>query len=69
MRLAARDIVRAWDWGQDKHAVDRALVLLALAHPELSHDALADLTVGQRNGRLLALRERTLGPALRRGDQ
>jgi hypothetical protein len=65
MRLAARDIVRAWDWGQDKHPVDRALILLALACPELGQDALADLTVGQRNGRLLALREHTLGPSLR----
>jgi hypothetical protein len=65
MRLSTRDIVRAWDWGQDKHPVDRALILLALACPELSHDTLADLTVGQRNGRLLALRERTLGPTLR----
>ena len=64
MRLSARDIVRAWDWGQDKHPVDRALALLALACPELGPDALADLTVGQRNGRLLALRERTLGPTL-----
>lgn len=65
MSLSARDIVRAWDWGQDKHPVDRALILLALAYPELSHDALADMTVGQRNGRLLALRERTLGTTLR----
>ncbi len=65
MKLSARDIVRAWDWGQDKHPVDRALALLALACPDLSYDALADLTVGQRNGRLLALREQALGPQLR----
>ncbi|HRC75716.1 MAG TPA: hypothetical protein PLO33_08555, partial [Kouleothrix sp.] len=62
MKLSARDIVRAWDWGQDKHPVDRALALLALACPDLSYDALADLTVGQRDGRLLALREQALGP-------
>jgi hypothetical protein len=65
MSLSARDIVRAWDWGRDKHAVDRALVLLALAEPNQDSVPLADLSVGQRNGRLLTLRERLLGPTLR----
>lgn len=65
MSLSARDIVRAWDWGRDKHPVDRALVLLALAQPEVGRDALADLSVGQRNGRLLALRAALLGPTMR----
>lgn len=65
MSLSARDIVRAWDWGRDKHPVDRALVLLALAEPERGREALADLSVGQRNGRLLALREALLGPTVR----
>lgn len=65
MMLTARDIVRAWDWGRDKHPVDRALVLLALAQPEQGREALADLSVGQRNGRLLALRQALLGPTMR----
>lgn len=65
MSLAARDIVRAWDWGRDKHPVDRALVLLALARPDQSREELAGLSVGQRNGRLLDLREALLGPTLR----
>jgi len=63
-RLSARDIVQVWDWGQDKHPIDRAVLLLALAQPELTPAQVAALTVGQRNGRLLALRELTLGSTL-----
>lgn len=62
--LTASDVVRAWEAGRSRHPVDRGLLLLALACPELSWEHLADLSVGQRNGRLLGLREATLGPAL-----
>lgn len=63
--LSAHDIVQVWEWGQDKHPVDRALALLALACPELAPEQLQSLTIGQRNSRLLALREKTLGPTLK----
>jgi T4 bacteriophage base plate protein len=63
--LSANDILQLWEWGQDKHPVDRALGLLRLACPELPPEELQSLTIGQRNSRLLALRERTLGPALK----
>jgi hypothetical protein len=63
-RLSAREIVQAWDWGQDKHSVDRAVLLLALAQPELTPAQVAALTIGQRNSRLLMLRAKTLGPAM-----
>ncbi len=62
--LSAYDVVRAWEWGQDKHPVDRALLLLTLAQPELTIVQAASLTVGQRNAQLLTLREKTLGPVL-----
>jgi hypothetical protein len=62
--LSARDIVQAWEWGQEQHLIDRALLLLTLAQPELSLSQAAALTVGQRNVRLLTLREQTLGPRL-----
>jgi hypothetical protein len=62
--LSAHDIVRLWEWGQDKHPVDRALMVLSLAQPELSGPELAGLSVGQRNARLLTVRERTLGARL-----
>jgi hypothetical protein len=63
-RLSAHDIVRVWDWGQEKHALDRALLLLALAEPKLTPAQIATLSIGQRNTRLLTLRGKTLGAAL-----
>lgn len=62
--LTASDVVRAWETGRDRHSVDRALVLLALGYPDHGWDDLAGLSIGQRNGRLLDLREVTLGAKL-----
>ena len=62
--LSAQEILEIWEWGQDKHPVDRALCLLALTEPELTIEQIASLTIGQRNRRLLSLREKILGPKL-----
>lgn len=62
--LAASDILRVWEWGRNRHAVDRALVVLALAEPDARPDAIATLTVGQRDARLLAVRDATFGSRL-----
>lgn len=62
--LSAYDLVQVWEWGQHKHPVDCALGLLTLAQPELNSKQVARLSVGQRNTRLLWLREQTLGPTL-----
>jgi hypothetical protein len=59
--LAANDIVMAWEYGRDKHPVDRALLFLTLAYPEMSPDTLRSFTIGQRNTLLLDLRGKTLG--------
>lgn len=63
--LSANDIVQIWEWGQNKHPVDRALALLGLACPDLMPEQLQNLTIGQRNSRLLTLREKTLGQRLK----
>lgn len=63
--LCAPEILQVWEWGQDKHPVDRALALLGLAYPELAPEQLRHLTIGQRNSRLLSLREKTFGPVLK----
>lgn len=60
--LTANDIVTAWEYGRDKHPVDRALLFLTLACSETPPAALRRLTVGQRNLLLLDLRSKTLGP-------
>jgi hypothetical protein len=62
--LTAREIIQVWEWGQDKHPLDRARGLLLLAQPELSAEQVTALSIGQRNARLLALRGLTLGPQL-----
>jgi len=62
--LSAHDLLEVWEVGEDQHPLDRALTLLAVACPELTWDELAALSIGQRDARLLTLRERTSGPKL-----
>jgi hypothetical protein len=62
--LADEQLVRLWELGEGRHAVDRALLLLLAADPEATLDDVAQLTVGQRNYRLLQLRAGTFGPKL-----
>src|SRR5215211_2010337 len=62
--LSAHDLLKVWEVGEDQSPVDRALTILAAACPELTRDELAELSVGQRDARLLSLRERTSGPRL-----
>lgn len=62
--LTAADIITIWDQGQALHPLDRALLLLSYALPGASPADLRRLTVGQRNGRLLHLRQITLGDDL-----
>lgn len=62
--LSAYDLLRVWEAGEDRHPLDRALILLAAVYPELTWEELAELSVGQRDARLLTLRERAFGPTL-----
>ena len=54
--LSPQKILDVWEAGRQQHELDRALTLLAAAYPELSRDELADLTIGERDARLLRLR-------------
>jgi hypothetical protein len=62
--LSAPELLRVWEWGLAQPAAQRALALLAAACPHSSHDALAKLCIGQRDARLLTLREWAFGPQL-----
>jgi hypothetical protein len=62
--LSAQDLLEIWELGEEQHPLDRALTILAAACPELTWDELASLSIGQRDARLLALRERTYGQRL-----
>ncbi len=62
--LSARELLEVWEVGETQHPVDRALTLLAAAHPDRSRGDLAELSLGERDARLLALRESLFGSAL-----
>jgi hypothetical protein len=62
--LSAAQLLDAWEQGLSEPAYRRALPLLAAASAESSFDAVAALTVGERDRWLLTLREWTFGSEL-----
>lgn len=62
--LSAIELLNVWDTGWDKSPAERALALLVAACPDETSNALAHLSVGERDSRLLTLREYTFGPQL-----
>lgn len=62
--LSAVELLDIWERGFSRSTAQQALLLLAIACPELSRDDLARLSIGDRDRRLLRLREWTFGPAL-----
>jgi predicted RNA-binding Zn-ribbon protein involved in translation (DUF1610 family) len=54
----------AWERGRQQTPLERGLTLLALASPGEDPDALAALCIGERDRRLLELREALFGPRL-----
>lgn len=54
-------LLAAWEHGRPRGAPERAVALLAAAHPECEPAALAALPVGRRDELLLALRARLFG--------
>jgi hypothetical protein len=62
--LSAADMVRVWERGTGRHPIDRALAILAVADAGAGCTSPGDLPLGERNRRLLAIRERTFGDAL-----
>ncbi|HER34044.1 MAG TPA: phage baseplate protein [Halothiobacillaceae bacterium] len=55
-------LLEVWEQGAAQPAPQQALLLLGAAFPEESADALAQLSIGQRNALLLTLREWLFGP-------
>jgi T4 bacteriophage base plate protein len=60
--LSAVELLDVWERGLTQSPVERALTVLAAACTEASIEALAQLSIGQRDGLLLTLREWTFGP-------
>lgn len=59
--LSAERVLDVWEQGQGHGLTVRALALLAAASPEAAWEDLGALPLGERDCRLLALREETLG--------
>jgi hypothetical protein len=62
--LNAIALLAAWEDGAAQLPVRRALILLAAACPEKSADEWAKATIGERDRRLLSLREQLFGERL-----
>lgn len=63
--LSASELLSLWERGLPQQPAERALTLLGAASPAASPDALAQLSIGVRDARLLRLRERTFGTQLK----
>lgn len=62
--LSASELLAVWERGLSQSSIQRALTLLEAACPEISPDRLVNLSIGQRDGLLLSLRERIFGSQL-----
>lgn len=63
--LSAGELLTVWEHGVGQSPSQRALALLAIACAEdASRDRIERLSIGERDERLLGLRERTFGPRL-----
>jgi hypothetical protein len=62
--LSASELLSLWERGLPLNGAERALALLCATSAEASPEALARLSIGARDARLLRLRERTFGPQL-----
>jgi uncharacterized protein (UPF0212 family) len=63
--LSASELLSVWELGSRQLPLERAFTMLAVVCPEISSESLARLTIGQRDARLLALREMTFGSEIR----
>jgi hypothetical protein len=62
MKIWSRqDLLEVWERGASRHALDRALLLLASARLDVRLGELADVAIGDRDRALLALRAANFG--------
>lgn len=57
-------MLKVWEWGQNRHPLDRSLALLSLARPDLGWEQLSHLTLGRRERDLFLLYRATFGPVI-----
>lgn len=64
MSLTQQRLLEIWELGRNQHPLDQALTILSAVSTEQSRKELAELSIGQRDRLLLALRERLFGKTL-----
>jgi|WetSurMetagenome_2_1015567.scaffolds.fasta_scaffold149055_2 hypothetical protein len=62
--LTASNLLDVWERGLTHRTTQRSIDLLCLAYPELSREQLNQLPIGDRDARLLSIREALFGPRL-----
>jgi len=62
--LSCADLLTVWEQGSGLHSIDRALLLLMRGCRECTHEALAQVSLGQRDTRLLRMRRELFGDLL-----
>lgn len=63
-QLNVQDMLSIWEQGLNQSLLQRSLILLISACPEMSPETLSTLSIGQRDRYLLQLRERLFGQHL-----
>ena len=59
--LNASELLLVWEHGLNRSMLERSLILLSAASPEMDSDAIAKLSIGERDKRLIKLREWMFG--------
>jgi hypothetical protein len=62
--LSAQELLYTWEVALRAHSVEQAITILEMALPEVPRGELIALSVGQRDARLLSIREATFGTRL-----
>jgi hypothetical protein len=62
--LNATELLTVWEQGMNQSLLQKTLILLARACPEIDFDTVAKLSIGERDARLLMLREWMFGSRL-----
>lgn len=62
--LSAANVLKIRDMGQYENSVNRALIIMSLARPDINRDRLAALSIARRDMILLDIHEQTFGAAL-----
>ena len=64
INLNAADILSIWEQGLNRPLLERTLILLIAAFPEMNPDTICELSIGSRDTCLLLVRQRLFGSRL-----